>query len=105
MNRIASYLEESPEEELGDYYVVAGEFGCAWVAPETAARLESVLERWWLPRWVVFRDRAGSRIRVRPRDIRLIGESTTSTRAADRRLDRARRREEKEDRRPWEDDD
>lgn len=105
MNRIASYLEESAEQSFGDFYVVAGEFGSACVTPDVAARIEVVLDRWWVPKWIVFRDRSGSRIRVRSRQIRSIGESTVAQRAADRRFEQARQREEKEDHRPWEDGD
>ena len=105
MNRLSCYFEEPPEEKLGDFYVVAGEFGAACVTRETARYVESVLDRWWVPTWIEFRDRVGSRIRVRTRLIRSIGESTAAQRAADRRLDRARQSEEEGDRRPWEDGD
>ena len=105
MNRISCFLEEPPEEEYGDFYVVSGQFGAACVTRETAEYVERVLDRWWLPRWIVFRDRAGSRLRVRTSLIRSLGESTAAQRAADRRFDRAREREEKGDRRPWEDGD
>ncbi|MFN2564620.1 MAG: hypothetical protein ABR499_06350 [Gemmatimonadaceae bacterium] len=105
MNRFSCYFEEPPEDSYGDFYVVAGVFGSACVTRETAEYIEAVLGRWWLPTWIEFRDRAGSHIRVRTRSIRSIVESTAAQRAADRRLDRARRLEEKADRRPWEDDD
>jgi hypothetical protein len=101
MNRLSSYFEESPGA-LGDYYVVAGEFGVACVSTQTARYIESVLDRRWVPAWVVFRDRVGSRIRVRTRSIRSIVESTAAQRAGDRRLDRARRHEEENDGRQWE---
>lgn len=104
MNRLAAYFEEPPES-FGDFFVVAGEFGIACVTRETAEYVESVLDRWWVPTWIEFHDRVGSRIRVRTRLIRSIGESTAAQRAADRRLDQARQREEQNDRRPWEDGD
>ena len=104
MNRLRGFLEELPEEEFGDFYVVAGEFGAACVTRETARRVVEVLNRWWVPTWIEFEDRVGSSLRVRTRMIRSIGESTTAQRAADRRLERAREREEKSDRRPWEDE-
>ncbi len=105
MNRIARYMEEPAEQEYGDFYVVAGEFGSACVTSDVAARIEAVLDRWLVPKWIAFRDRSGSRIRVRTRQIRSIGESTAAQRASDRRIDRARQREEQEDRRPWEEGD
>jgi hypothetical protein len=105
MNRLACYFEEPPEQSYGDFYVVAGEFGVACVTRETAEYLEAVLDRWWVPTWIEFHDRVGSRVRVRTRLIRSIGESTAAQRSADRRLDQARQREEQADRRPWEDGD
>jgi hypothetical protein len=105
MNRLSAFLEESSEFEYGDFYVVAGEFGAACVTRETARWVEAVLDAWLVPRWVVFRDRAGSRLRVRTRHIRSIGESTAAQRAEDRRIDKARQREEQDDRRPWERED
>lgn len=105
MNRLRDLLEEAPDDEFGDFFVVAGEFGAACVTRETAHRVEAILNRWWwVPTWIVFEDRVGSRLCVRTRLIRSIGESTAAQRAADRRLERAREREEKSDRRPWEDD-
>jgi hypothetical protein len=105
MNRLSCYLEEPPEEQYGDFYVVAGEFGAACVTQETARRIEAVLDRWRVPTWIEFQDRVGSRLRVRTRLIRSIGESTAAQRSADRRIDRARQLEERGDRRAWEDGD
>jgi hypothetical protein len=102
MNRVADFFDEPPEQEYGDFFVVAGEFGAACVTSETAASIEAVLDRPVVPAWIVFDDRAGSRLRVRTRHIRSIAESTAAQRAADRRFDRARQREEQDDRRPWE---
>ena len=103
MNRITGFLAEDPENEYGDFFVVAGVFFSAGVTRETAERIQRVLNRWVVPRWIVFHDRVGSRYVVRTNLIRSIVESTTAQRAADRRLDRACEREEKEDRRPWDD--
>jgi hypothetical protein len=102
MNRMSRYMENSPEDMYGDFFVVYGEFGSAGISAETAARIEAVLDREQVPIWIVFDDRVGSRFRVRTSHIRSIVESTAAQRAADRRLDRARQREEQEDRRPWE---
>ena len=103
MNRVSDYLGKSPEEEYGDFYVVAGEYFTAAVNRETAERIEAVLDRKSVPKWVEFTDRVGSRFRVRTRLIRSIIESTAEQRAADRRYEKARQREEKEDQRPWDD--
>ena len=105
MNRITRYLEEAPEDpRYGDFWVVAVGYSCYGVTHEVARRIHATLDRWILPKWIVFPDRVGSIIRVRTRDIRSIVECTTEQRAADRRLDRARQDEEKADRRPWDDD-
>jgi hypothetical protein len=104
MNRITRYLEEPPEQQYGDFYVVAGEFGRIGVTHTVAHCIQAVLDRWIVPTWIVFPDRVGSLVRVRTRHIRSLIESTTEQRAADRQLDRARDEEEKADRRPWDDD-
>jgi hypothetical protein len=104
MNRMTGFLAEDPEYEYGDFFVVHGVSCCAGVTRETAARIERVLNRWIVPKWIVFYDRVGSRYRIRTDHIRTIVESTAAQRAADRRYDRAREREEKEDQRPeWDD--
>jgi hypothetical protein len=99
---MSDLFPEEPEEDYGDFFVVAGEFGVTCVTPDTASRIESILDRKDVPTWITFRDRVGSRIRVRTALIRSIGESTAAQRTADRRLERARQREEQADRRPWE---
>src|SRR4051812_14241051 len=107
MNRIRALYEADGAEEpiLGDYVVVSGAFGWVRVTHETAHWIEQEIARLWVPRWIVFADCAGSRIRIRPREIRKMVESTVAQRAVDRCLDRAERKEEKADRRSWEDDD
>ena len=102
MNRLSDFFEEDSELDYGDFFVVAGDFGAACVTRETAERIEALLDRRDVPAWVTFEDRVGSRLRVRTALIRSIGESTAAQRAADRRLERARKREEEQDRRPWE---
>ena len=103
MNRIRELIEPIEEEQpYGDFYVVSGPFGSVCVTAATAREIERQLDRRWRRGWVVFRDRVGSRIRVRARDVRAIAESTAAPRAADRQLDRRRREEEENDRRPWE---
>jgi hypothetical protein len=104
MNRITPYLEEPPEEQYGDFYVVAGDFGRVGVTHAVARRIQAVLDRWIVPTWIEFPDRVGSTVRVRTCQIRSFIESTVEQRARDRRLERAREEEEKGNRRPWEDD-
>jgi hypothetical protein len=106
MNRLEQLFEEpAGESPGGDYFVVSGEFGFFFVDAGTAARVERELDRRKRPRWLVVTDLTGSRVRVRTRDVRSVCESTAAQRARDRALHRARRLEEKADRRPWEEED
>ena len=40
MNRIARWIEDSPDGEYGDFFVVAGEFGAVSVTADVAAQIE-----------------------------------------------------------------
>jgi hypothetical protein len=105
MNRIRNYLDPPDEEcRYGDFVVVSGSFGSVCVTHDTARDIVRLLDRRPAPKWVAFRDRVGSRIRLRTREIRAFAESTAAQRASDRRLERARRAEEESDRRSWEED-
>ena len=97
-------LPPPERDEYGDFYVVAGAFGSVCVTAQTACAIEAALDAGRPVRWLTFRDRSGSRIRVRARDVRSVCESTAAQRSYDRRMDRAREREEQADRRQWEDD-
>ena len=103
MNRIFDFLDP-PEPEYGDFVVVSGPFGSVCVTYETACDIERQLDACVASAWVTFYDRVGSRMRIRADDIRCIAESTAEQRADDRRLDRAREREQQADRKPWEDE-
>ncbi len=102
MNRILAYLRE-PEERKPrcDYFAVAGCFGTFYVSAETARAVERSLDRPW-GRWLVFRDLAGSRIRVRRGLVYGVYESTTEQRRKDREFYRLLQEESETDPRPWE---
>lgn len=104
LNRLKPYLNEPDEASAGDYYVVLANLDTYYVSREVADRVARLLQRRWPPRWIRFTDLAGSDVRVRSRLIQSVQECTTSQRAAARELRRARYREERADRRPWEDD-
>ena len=89
----------------GDYWVVETESSYWVVSADTARAVEQQLARLWPSRWVVFRDLSGGRRTVLTQSIVCIFESTTSQRAYKRAFERERRREEKADSRPWEEDD
>ncbi len=102
MNRLLRWFDEPADRSAyGDFFVVGGEFGRVFVTHEVASYIRSVLDRRFVPVWIEFRDRVGSLVRVRTRQIEVLVESTVEQRMADRMLDRARDEEEKADRRPW----
>jgi hypothetical protein len=105
INRLKDYFAEPegrpPEEE---FYIVSGDAGYFFVARETAQRIAQDLARRRPPRWIVFRDLAGSEIRVRPRKIDVVCESTAEQRAHDRAFNRARKAEDERDRRLWDEE-
>lgn len=106
VNRLKEYFRE-PEERGPEesYWEIHGEFSIYFVHAATAQAVLDRLTALWPPRWVHFRDVHGSFVCVRSRDVEQVVESTTEQRASEREFRRARRREEKADRRPWEDDD
>ena len=105
MNRLKEFLNEPPEAEPEtDYWVVTGDAGWYYVSRETARRLTRLLARLWLPRWLVFTDLSGSEVRVLARKVDAVFESTAAQRSAERSFHRARKQEERADRRPWEED-
>lgn len=94
---------ESPDgaPRAGTYWVLRTERMSMYVDARTAQRISALIGRWWAPRWLAFRDLAGSQVRVRRADVRSLVESTPTTRAADRRLEMALEGEEREQRPPW----
>jgi hypothetical protein len=56
MNRLSDFFEEDSEQEYGDFFVVAGDFGAACVTRETAERIEALLDRRDVPAWVTFEE-------------------------------------------------
>ena len=108
MSRIRLYLENIEETEdarVGAFFAVRGEFGVFYVTGSMAERIERALDRRDVPQWLKFTDWVGSRVRIRAAGIRTIVEVTPEQRATERQLYRALRREEKADRRAWDEDD
>jgi hypothetical protein len=99
-------LLESPEEggPSGDFWIVDSYSGTFYVSGEVAREVACRLDGMWVPRWLTFVDLAGSRVRLRGGDVRLICESTELQRTRERSFHRARREEENADRSPWEDE-
>jgi hypothetical protein len=106
MNRLKNFFGDPHRpESQDDFYEIERRFRDFAVSRETAMEVERKLDQLPPPRWIVFRDLNGSRHRILADQISRISESTAAQRAADRAFDRARRLEERQDRRPWEDDD
>ena len=105
MNRLKEYFQDpEPESPEGDFWVVESRWDTFHVSRETVQAVERALDRFWRPRWVVFTDLFGARRRVLTRTIDRVSECTSAQRTAIREFERARRLEEKADRRPWEED-
>ncbi len=106
MNRLKDYFEE-PEDvpALDSYFVVQSEWDSYVVTRETATAILAQLRRLIRPRWLHFTDHVGSAVHVRTALVEAVFESTTAQRQGERDFRRARKLEEKTDRRPWEDDD
>ena len=107
MNRLKDYFEEPPQPEGdGEFFEVESRHHDTFIVSRaTALEMERWLDERPAPRWIEFRDLAGARHRVLAALIYRISESTAAQRAASREFGRARRLEDKADRRPWEDDD
>jgi hypothetical protein len=105
MNRLEDLFRDplEPERE-DDYFVIETHFDSFAVSLETAIEVERWLDHQPPPRWVVFRSSTGARHRVLAAQIYRISECTAAQRAAGREFNRARKLEDKKDRRPWEDD-
>jgi hypothetical protein len=95
---------ESAEPLAGDYFLVVGENFTWYVSTEMARFIEACLDCKSRPRWIRFVDLAGSRVRVRARQIEYICQCTSEQRAAERAFFRALKQEPKVDR-SWGEDD
>lgn len=105
MNRLLDYFED-PQEPEGqkDYFEIETPYDYFAISRETAMEVERRLDQLPPPRWIAFRDLAGAWHRVLAGSVYRVSESTAAQRAARRAFYRARRLEDKADRRPWEDD-
>ena len=75
-----------------------------YVTRAVAEAVMAQLGRRWPPRWITFTDLAGSTVTIRSRLVQGVRERTGAQRAAARAFHRARRLEDKAERRPWEED-
>ena len=104
-NRLKKYFGEEPDPEPAkDFFRVISGVDDFAVSAEVAAEIERALDHRPPPHWVTFTDLSGARHRILASTIKGISESTVAQRQAEREFRRARRDEEKADRRPWDDD-
>ena len=105
MNRLKDYFGDPLEpERKDDFFEIECRYDSFAVSQQTAVEIEERLDQRPPPRWIAFRDLSGARHRILAGHITRISESTARQRAANREFNRARRLEDKKDRRPWEDD-
>jgi hypothetical protein len=105
MNRLKDFFERPPEPERSDdFFEIETHYDTFAVSRETASAIERELDASPTPRWIVFRSLSAARHRILAAHVYCVSESTAAQRATSREFRRARRLEEKADRRPWEDD-
>lgn len=106
INRLKARLEE-PEEPKppDDYYEIHARCDTYYVSRDVGERVLAELGRAWPAKWIAFTDLSSSAVRIRSRLIDCVQECRAAQRVASRAFHRARRQEEKAERRPWEEDD
>jgi len=104
INRLKLRPEPDDPPPAEDYYEVDTACELFYVNADVAEWLVACMRRRWPPRWITFTDLDGSTVTIRSRLVRCLRERTGSQRAAARAFRRARRQEDKAERRPWEDD-
>jgi hypothetical protein len=106
MQRLKEEPNVPPEpERQEDYFEIHTPYDTFIVTRAMAMQFERRLDQLPPPRWVELEDLSGVRHRIQAVHVYRISESSVAQRAANRAIWRARRLEEKQDRRPWEDDD
>ncbi len=101
VNRLRELFQQPPEPERDDdFFEVETDQDLFAVSRGTAVDVERRLDQLPPPRWIVFRDLTGARHRVLATRVHLVSECMASQRAARRAFYRARRLEDKADRRP-----
>jgi hypothetical protein len=104
-NRIKHLVQPVPVGTLpSDFYEVCTSCGMYAVTRAVAHAIERQLALDPQPKWITFRDLFGSRNRVRTDLVRHVTETTREQRRIAREFNRERRKEEKEDRLPGDDE-
>lgn len=69
------------ERTILEFVVLRTSHGSYYLSRREGARVAAVLERWWTPRWIEFTDLDGALVRLRPRNILLVFDSSPCMRA------------------------
>jgi hypothetical protein len=106
VNELQQSQNPLPEPEgTNDFCVIETFYDSFAVSRQVADAVARQLGQRQIPRWIIFRDLSMAFHRILAAHVYRFSESTVATRAASRAFWRARRLEDKKDRRPWEDDD
>jgi hypothetical protein len=88
-------MEHTNELLPVDYFLVVSNFEVWYVSREMSQAIETSLNETPVPRWVMFVDLTGARVRVRARLIEYVYQCTAEQRALARAFQRARQAERK----------
>lgn len=98
MQNTKERFEQPGRPELPvDYFVVSTQAFAWFVSREMARAVEASLNEAPAPRWVVFVDLTGARVRLRTRLVECVCQCTAEQRELERAFFRARRAERKAD--------
>ena len=90
-------MERARPDALGDFFVVSTEWDTWCVSTDMARHIDACLDADPLPRWVMFVDVTGARVRVRAESIESLSQRSVEQRAVGRRFERLARDERQRD--------
>jgi hypothetical protein len=88
---------ERSRNDLGDFFVVSTEWDNWCVSTEMARHIDACLDVDPLPKWIMFVDVTGARIRVRGTSIESLTQRSREQRARGRAFERLAREERRAD--------
>ena len=90
-------MERNQPEALGDFFVVSTEWDTWCVSTEMARHIDACLDADPIPRWVMFVDVTGARVRIRGESIGSVTQRSVEQRATGRRFERQAQEERRKD--------
>jgi len=97
---MSNYQKQSmrtPDERgriILEFVVVRTSHGSYYLSRREGARIAAVVGRWFTPRWIEFTDLDGALVRLRPRNVQLVFDSSPSMRYRETARSFALQREE-----------